>query len=198
MNHEYTDDGLLHPDGMDPWTARRWPSPRPPTGCRSSKSRGAGAPGSWSGAPPSPGGLPRGRPCESLGPPPDTRSSHGLRPDGPDRARHDQQLRIRRDALGAYLACEENFNGYFVNTVGDVPGIADPAERKAALTAQKRYGVGDKGSGYRWHEHDERFDAARHPNEPNRFGYVVEIDPTTPKQPVSARRWAASSTRTPP
>jgi len=34
--------------------------------------------------------------------------------------------------------------------------------------------------GYRWHEHDERFDATKHPNEPNRFGWVVEIDPMNP------------------
>jgi secreted PhoX family phosphatase len=34
--------------------------------------------------------------------------------------------------------------------------------------------------GYRWHEHDERFDAARHPNEINRFGWIVEIDPSDP------------------
>jgi secreted PhoX family phosphatase len=33
---------------------------------------------------------------------------------------------------------------------------------------------------YRWHEHDERFDAGAHPNEPNRFGWVVEIDPIDP------------------
>jgi len=29
--------------------------------------------------------------------------------------------------------------------------------------------------------HSQRFDIARHPNEPNRAGYVVEIDPLDPK-----------------
>jgi secreted PhoX family phosphatase len=45
---------------------------------------------------------------------------------------------------------------------------------------QVRYGVTDKGFGYRWQEFDERFDAAKHPNESNRFGWVVEIDPWDP------------------
>jgi secreted PhoX family phosphatase len=33
------------------------------------------------------------------------------------------------------------------------------------------------GSGFRWFEFDERFDATKHPNEANRFGWVVEVDP---------------------
>jgi hypothetical protein len=41
-------------------------------------------------------------------------------------------------------------------------------------------GITDKGFGYRWNEFDERFDAAKNPNEPNRFGWVVEIDPWSP------------------
>ena len=85
---------------------------------------------------------------------------------------------------GTYLTCEENFNNYFVNAAGDAPGIADPAERKAAMAVQKRYGISDK-SNYRWHEHDERFDAAKNPNEFNRFGWIVEIDPfDSASQPV--------------
>jgi len=32
----------------------------------------------------------------------------------------------------------------------------------------------------RWHEHDRRFDVASEPNEVNRFGWVVEIDPWDP------------------
>lgn len=40
----------------------------------------------------------------------------------------------------------------------------------------RRWGLKKDGAGYRWHEFDERLDATRHPNEPNRFGWVVEID----------------------
>jgi secreted PhoX family phosphatase len=69
---------------------------------------------------------------------------------------------------GTYLTCEENFNGYFVNRSTPIPAN------------QARYGITATGSGYRWHEFDRRFDAAAHPNEPNRFGWVVEIDPFDP------------------
>jgi len=79
---------------------------------------------------------------------------------------------------GTYLTCEENFNGYF--------GNSDPAGR--ALTAlERRYGVGTdagnglgNGFGYRWHTADLRFDIKANPNEPNRFGWVLEIDPFDP------------------
>jgi uncharacterized protein len=75
-----------------------------------------------------------------------------------------------RTPWGTYLACEENVTPYFVNNSGAVPRIQD------------RYGVpSEKESwGYKWHEFDPRFDAAKHPNEPNRHGWVVEIDPFDP------------------
>ena len=69
---------------------------------------------------------------------------------------------------GTYLTCEENWNGYFSNEAADVP-------------AMLRYGVVKGGFGYRWHEVDERFRADLNPNEPNRFGWVVEIDPWNPE-----------------
>ena len=73
---------------------------------------------------------------------------------------------------GTYLTCEENWNGYFANA-GAIP------------PEQRRYGVTAAGAGYRWHEYDSRFDAAANPNEPNRFGWIVEIDPFDPAaQPV--------------
>ncbi|PSL19447.1 PhoX family protein [Shimia abyssi] len=71
---------------------------------------------------------------------------------------------------GTYLACEENFNGYF--------SAADEAHEVSAEL--KRYGVSSKDWGYSWAKIDDRFDVAKNPNEPNRAGYVVEIDPTDP------------------
>ncbi|WP_018410237.1 PhoX family protein [Methyloversatilis thermotolerans] len=74
---------------------------------------------------------------------------------------------------GTYLTCEENFNGYFGTTAAKLA-----AQPLSALEA--RYGLAAGGFGYRWHEADPRFDFRDNPNEPNRFGWVVEIDPWNP------------------
>lgn len=70
---------------------------------------------------------------------------------------------------GTYLACEENFNGYF--------GANGPY---TATPLQARYGLTASGFGYGWHVAEPRFDLNANPNEPNRFGWVVEIDPFNP------------------
>ncbi|MPY94665.1 MAG: DUF839 domain-containing protein [Acidimicrobiia bacterium] len=44
----------------------------------------------------------------------------------------------------------------------------------------ERYGIDDEGGGYLWHTTDERFRADLNPNEPNRFGWVVEVNPWLP------------------
>ena len=75
-----------------------------------------------------------------------------------------------RTPWGTYLACEENFNGYFSSSDSELEVVA----------AFRRYGIGPEDWGYAWASADERFDIARHPNEPNRAGYVVEIDPLDP------------------
>lgn len=86
---------------------------------------------------------------------------------------------------GTYITCEENFNGYF--------GWNDGAFTRNAL--ETRYGITQTGFGYRWHESDPRFDisAAGNRNEPNRFGWVVEIDPfrpaSTPKKRTALGRF---------
>ncbi|MCP5368373.1 MAG: PhoX family phosphatase [Hyphomicrobiales bacterium] len=71
---------------------------------------------------------------------------------------------------GTYLTCEENFNGYFSSS----DDAYEPTD------AMKRYGIGKKDWGYNWAMTDDRFDISKHPNECNRAGYVVEIDPFDP------------------
>lgn len=69
-----------------------------------------------------------------------------------------------------YLACEENWNGYF--------GTDDATWRATPL--EERYGVRSAGFGYGWHKAEPRFDLAVNRNELNHFGWVVEIDPFDP------------------
>ena len=84
---------------------------------------------------------------------------------------------------GTYITCEENFNGYF--------GSDDPAYKPTM--AQARYGINKDGFGYGWHKGDARFDLAKNPNETNRFGWIVEIDPfdpaSTPKKRTALGRF---------
>ena len=88
-----------------------------------------------------------------------------------------------RTPWGTYLACEENFNGYFSSSD---PDFALPA-------GFERYGIKAEDSGYAWAMTDERFDVSKHPNEPHRAGYVVEIDPldpaSTPKKRTALGRF---------
>jgi hypothetical protein len=61
---------------------------------------------------------------------------------------------------------------------------------------EKRYGISDSDESYRWNEVDERFSVDKTPNEPNRFGWVVEIDPYDPTStPRKHTALAASSMR---
>lgn len=77
---------------------------------------------------------------------------------------------------GTYITCEENFNGYFWEETG---GAADGITAEQ-LAVNERYGVGGRGFGYWWATTDERFRADLNPQEPNRFGWIVEIDPMDP------------------
>ena len=77
-----------------------------------------------------------------------------------------------RTPWGTVLTCEENFNQYFANA----RAVADA--EKARVHA--RYGLPAGPSDRRWEAFHERFDLAGEPNEPFRFGWVVEIDPYDP------------------
>lgn len=83
---------------------------------------------------------------------------------------------------GTWLSAEENFNGYFWGKVED----SNPNAK-----VLKRYGF--PGEWYNWGVYHDRFDIAKEPNESNRFGWIVEIDPydptSTPKKRTALGRF---------
>jgi hypothetical protein len=74
---------------------------------------------------------------------------------------------------GTILTCEENFHQYF----GFLDKLAADDPRRAIHT---RYGLPKAESERQWERYHDRFDLSREPNEPFRFGWVVEIDPYDP------------------
>ncbi|EGK8127307.1 PhoX family phosphatase [Campylobacter lari] len=70
---------------------------------------------------------------------------------------------------GTYLTCEENINDFF--------GSLD--EKIKFSKEQLRFGFKAQ-SQYGWEKFDERFDLSKNPNEANKFGWVIEIDPFDP------------------
>ena len=169
INHEYTDDSLLHPDGMANWTAEkvaksqaahgiavievalddqgRWLQRRPSRFARRITAR---------------------TPFAIQGP----AAGHALMCTADDPLGRKVLGTLGNCASGktpwgTYLSGEENWADYF-----------DAGEQPSAH--QRRWGL-RRGQWYRWAEHDPRFDAVRHPNEAHRFGWVVELDPADPE-----------------
>ena len=169
INHEYTDDGLLHTDGMRTWTAEKVRKSQAAHGVAVIEVALEG--NQWRVVRPSQYArrITAYTPIRISGP---VAGSSALQtaadPSGRLALGTFNNCAGGRTPWGTYLTCEENFNGYFVNA-GNIP------------PEQRRYGISAKGAGYRWNEFDERFDAQRHPNEPNRHGWVVEIDPHDPQ-----------------
>ena len=75
---------------------------------------------------------------------------------------------------GTVLSGEENFHSYF--------GAPEGAPKPSPVDAdrQDRYGVALEPSELIWESFDPRFDVAKTPNEVNRFGYIVELNPWDP------------------
>src|SRR5690606_21200329 len=77
---------------------------------------------------------------------------------------------------GTYIMAEENFHGYFD---GELP------EGHTEAQNYERYGVPD--SSYDWAKFYDRYDLSKEPNEPNRFGWIVEVDVMDPNSTPKKR-----------
>ncbi len=167
MNHEYVDYGLLYPDGDKTWNADKVRKAQAAHGV--SVSEIALKDGQWTAVRPSRYArrITAATPMAVQGP----AAGHALMKTSADPAGRRVLGTLNNCASGitpwgTYLTSEENWYWYFALA-------KDPDAHHA------RWGL-SKGAGSRWHEHDERFDATKHPNEPNRFGWIVEIDPFDP------------------
>jgi len=173
VNHEYTDDGLLHPDGMKTWSAEKVEKSQAAHGVTVAQIQKQ-ANGQWQvTSSPFARRITAYTPCAISGPAAgNPRMQTAFDPKGKLVLGTLNNCANGVTPWGTYLTCEENINGYFVKT-------GTPTKE------EQRIGINAKGFGYRWHEFDARFNADLHPNEANRFGWVVEIDPRNPdKAPV--------------
>lgn len=181
LNHEYTDQGLLFPDGIATMTRDKVLKSQAAHGVsviaveRDPHGHWKVVQSRWSRR------ITASTPTQLTGPA--VGSRHVRTASDPDGRTVHGTLNNCASGLtpwGTYLTCEENFNGVFgTDSMGFEPSVD-----------QRRYGLVASGfisrgtnpqSLYQWWKHDERFDLSRHPNEANRFGYVVEIDPTDPE-----------------
>lgn len=167
INHEYTDDGLLHPGGLTPWTAEKVAKAQAAHGIAVIEIAQTG--GHWQMVRPSPYArrITANTPIRIGGP----AAGHALMRTDADPAGRTVLGTIANCASGktpwgTYLSGEENWANYF--TAADQP-----------TEHERRWGI-RKATWYRWPELDPRFDTVRNPNEPNRFGWVVEVDPMDP------------------
>lgn len=175
MNHEYVDDGLLHGDGLRGWSAEKVRKGQAAHGISVIEVERRDD-GGWQLVRPSRHArrITAATPIALAGP----ATGHPLLRTAADPAGRTVLGTLANCAAGitpwgTYLSGEENFRNYFA---------AGP-QRDAH---QRRWGLG-RSDFYRWSEHDERFDAVKHPNEPHRFGWIVEVDPMDPASTPAKR-----------
>ncbi len=167
MNHEYVDDGLLHVGGMRDWTPEKVRKSQAAHGISVIEVQDDGK--DWQMVRPSrfarritantPFSI--GGPCRGH-----AMMRTSADPRGETILGTINNCASGQTPWGTYLSGEENFAFYFAN--------ADETNAH-----QRRWGL-RKQSFFGWPEHDPRFDISKTPNEPNRFGWVVEVDPMDP------------------
>ena len=167
LNQEYTDDGLLHAGGQSNWNEEKVAKSQAAHGITVIEVELQGT--QWQMVRPSRYArrITANTPFKLGGP----AAGHAMMKTAADPAGRTVLGTLGNCASGktpwgTYLSGEENFQNYF--TAADTP-----------TAHERRWGI-RKATAYRWPEVDLRFDTVRNPNEPNRFGWVVEVDPMDP------------------
>ena len=167
LNQEYTDEGLLHVGGQTTWTAEKVKKSQAAHGITVIEIEREG--NAWQLVRPSAYArrITATTPHAIGGP----AAGHVMMKTAADPAGRTVLGTIANCASGktpwgTYLSGEENWANYF--TAADTP-----------TAHERRWGI-RRATWYRWPEHDDRFDTVRNPNEPNRFGWIVEVDPMDP------------------
>jgi uncharacterized protein len=167
MNHEYVDDGLLHVGGLQDWSAEKVRKSQAAHGISVIEVMDDGK--DWQMVRPSKFArrITANTPFAIQGP---CRGHAMMRtaadPLGETILGTINNCASGKTPWGTYLSGEENFAFYFGNANTD-----DPHQRRWGLR---------KDSWPQWDKFDARFDVSKTPNEPNRFGWVVEVDPMDP------------------
>jgi uncharacterized protein len=167
MNHEYVDDGLLHVGGLQDWSAEKVRKSQAAHGISVIEVMDDGK--DWQMVRPSKFArrITANTPFAVQGP---CRGHAMMRtaadPRGETILGTINNCASGKTPWGTYLSGEENFAFYFGNANTD-----DPHQRRWGLR---------KDSWPQWDKFDARFDISKTPNEPNRFGWVVEVDPMDP------------------
>lgn len=167
INHEYTDDGLLHVGGFANMNAEKVK--------KSQNAHGLSVfevelkDNNWQMVRPSPYArrFTMDAPFSVKGP----AAGHALMRTSADPAGRTVLGTLNNCASsqtpwGTYLSGEENWAFYFGGAESPTPD-------------QRRWGARKDGA-YQWDKHDARFDLKQSPNEFHRFGWVVEVDPFDP------------------
>ena len=172
QNHEYTDDGLLFPDGIANWNEEKTNKSLNAQGVSIIEIRKDLKERKWRLVRPSKYArrITGQTPIKIGGPAAgDDRLKTSEDPTGKLVLGTLNNCAMGFTPWGTYLACEENFNGYFQKTLANRTPL------------ELRYGIAPFNSGFRYFTTHARFNADMEPNEPNRFGWVIEIDPFEPK-----------------
>jgi len=182
INHEYTDQGLLFPDGIDNMSAAKVKKSQAAHGLSVIAIESKDPDRTWQVVPSkTTRRITANTPMQLTGPAAgSSQVKTAADPEGTTILGTINNCASGRTPWGTYLTCEENIHGYF----GSSDDTFEPTPD------QRRYGFSASGatsneykprSLYQWWNHDERFDLNKHPNEANRFGYVVEVDPNDPE-----------------